>query len=461
MKIEYVTHAALFLRSARVSLLTDPFFYPELDPTLAPTVRNFPPRDIEATGLGRLDFVYSSHEHHDHCHPQTLARLKNQIETVLLPAERPELEARYRRLGFRSIVFLENRKPVALGEGLEVTSYWDDPIDTCLLVKMEGKVVLHVNDSWPRPETLMDIAAACPVDYAFFCSTSAQDLYPLLLSLPASQLEELARAREEGFFAAQLQRIDALGPRVVIPYSYTAAYVQPDQIHLNGYSRLTPCLFRDRLKAHRPEVECWPLQPGDVIDTHSNTVTPLRTENLWGRDLPEFLENIREYSRSIQGSLPTFDFGEPESSREKLREHLQQRLEHGVPYSTFYAYLKGLVAIHVLGNTRTESSLVDLNRKAVSPWSRGRLDLPVPQLEISIPASLMESMLAGAYDPFMILYTYRVSFTAHESVKQVGFSPLQEFRLYVGAFLTLFMDLHDKHLATVRDWDEALATGAR
>ena len=89
VEIEYVTHAALLLRSARARLLTDPFFYPELDPLLAPGVRNFPPRAIDPAALGRLDYAFSSHEHHDHCHPETLARLAPQIGTVLLDDRLP------------------------------------------------------------------------------------------------------------------------------------------------------------------------------------------------------------------------------------------------------------------------------------------------------------------------------------------------------------------------------------
>jgi len=90
MRIEYVTHASLLLKSNGLSFLTDPFFFPELDPVTAPCIRNFPPREIVPADFGRIDFLFSSHEHDDHCQRESLAALKDQVETAVIPAERSE-----------------------------------------------------------------------------------------------------------------------------------------------------------------------------------------------------------------------------------------------------------------------------------------------------------------------------------------------------------------------------------
>ena len=456
MEIEYVTHASLCLRSSQLTLLTDPFYFPELDPTLAPSVRNFPPREIDVASFGRVNYLFSSHEHHDHCHPQTLAKLRDQVETVLLPAERPDLEARFREVGFSTIRLLQNRKPMVLEGGLELTCYWDDPVDTMLLAKLDGTVILHANDCWASLPTLSSIARSCPVDYAFFCSTSAQDLYPLLLPRPAEELDQLAKGREDKFFEVAIQRIDALRPRVVIPYSYTATYLSPDQVHLNGYSRLTPSTFQSRLKARRPTVECWSLEPGDVIEPQSGSVRRIREVSLWGRDLQEYLENVRRYSDSICNELPPFEYGEPDACEQAVRERLQIRLDEGVPYASFYSCLNNAVIIHVVGKSRTSSFLVNVANKTVTPWAGDREISPVPLLDIHIPASLMEIMLSGAYDPFMILYTYRVVFQPHALLKELRFSAIQEYSLYMGVILTLFMSLENKLLLAVAELDEFL-----
>jgi Beta-lactamase superfamily domain len=453
VEIEYVTHASLFLRGAKVNLLTDPFYFPELDPLIAPSVRNFPPRDIDAAAFGPLDFVFSSHEHHDHCHPETLARLKPYIGTVLLPAARPALTARYHSVGITNIVYLQNRVPTPLGGGLEVTSYWDDPIDSMLIIKLDGTTILHANDCRGEVATFAEMARQSPVDYAFFCSTSTQELFPLLLGKSADVLEALATVREEAFFAAQLERIAALRPRVVIPYSYTASYVEPGQLHLNGYGRLTPVLFRDRLAAELPDVTCWPLQPGDVIDATTGTVRPIRAENLWGADLSGFRENLAAFARTLEGQLPRFDPGDPADCDAGLRAHLGERLRQGVPHAGLYAILDHAMVLHVSGGADPQSYLVDLRRRSVEPWRRGSGAEPL--LEITIPASLVQTLLAGTYDPFMILYTYRVAFTPHARLGRLG--PTQEYALYLGVLLTLFMDRENPILAEFAGLEAFLA----
>src|SRR4029078_1919707 len=135
---------------------------------------------------------------------------------------------------------------------------------------------------------------------------------PLFLDRPEEELEALARERELAFFDEQFLRIMALRPRVVVPYSYTNTYSQPDQLQLNGYARMPPSLFANAFRARQSSTECWVLQPGDVIDTATDTVESIRPESLWGSDLPEFLQNIKSYSESIQGTLPSLDPEEPE-----------------------------------------------------------------------------------------------------------------------------------------------------
>jgi hypothetical protein len=417
-------------------------------------VRNFPPHEIDEAAFGRIDFVFSSHEHDDHCHRATLARLRDQIVTVLLPAERPDLEARYRALGFRDVRLLQNATPVTLGEGVEVACFWDEPIDSLLAVRMEGKVVLHMSDSLPTLDLIRRVAAAFPVDYAFVCSTSAQDLYPLLLRREDRELDRLARQREDEFFELQLRRLDVLRPKVVIPYSYTATYVHFEQVRLNGFSRLTPPLFRDRLAERRPKLECWALQPGDVIDVRSSTIRRLRKENLWGESLEEFVANVSAYSRAVAGDLAEFRAGDPAACEERLRSWLRAQLDERVTQPRFHSLLNDAVILHVTGDSRTASYLVDLRDRDVLRWPVARSPGRVPFLEIRIPASLLGSLLAREYDPFMILYTYRVSFEPHAALTERGLSPRQETALYAGTMVALFMKPGDRRDVLLRQVDD-------
>jgi UDP-MurNAc hydroxylase len=90
MQIEYVTHASLLLRAGNFKLLKDPFYF--FDPFVASFMCNFPPRDLKPSEFGTIDFVYSSHIHPDHSHPETLKKLKDSKRHVILPGERPDFE---------------------------------------------------------------------------------------------------------------------------------------------------------------------------------------------------------------------------------------------------------------------------------------------------------------------------------------------------------------------------------
>jgi hypothetical protein len=440
VQIEYVTHASLLLRSESVSLLTDPFFHPERDPMLAPAVRNFPPRPDGLAPPGRMDYVFSSHEHHDHCHPETLEAMRDRIGTVLLPAERPELERRYTRLGFRSIELLQNRRPLRLDGGLEVMCAWDDPVDTFLVARLDGVVVYHGNDCRPRIETLREVATSMPVDYAFFCYTSVQDLFPLLLPRGRDELAEWTAARESAFFDSQLERIDALRPRVVVPYSYTPAYLQPEQRHLNGYGRMTPRTFADRLAQIRPAQACWVMQPGDRIDAGRHALVKESAVDLWGRDLDEMLSNIDRFAERMRDELPAFERGDARRDGPLLQAHLRDRSEGGLPHPELFRAVGGRVDVAVQGDDGELLHWIDAD--AAAGAQVGLQGEPAPSgLRIALPASLVRLMLDGVYDPLMILYTYRVSFRL--APEAPVYAPVQEHGLYVGIFLALFLGRED------------------
>src|SRR5262249_52632725 len=206
-------------------------------------------------------------------------------------------------------------------------------VDSMLLIRLGGKLILHANDCLAEPRTYAEMARLGRVDYAFVCSTSIQQLFPLMLPLADRELDALGTAREDAFFEGQLPRIDALRPGVVVPYSYTASYLAPGQVHLNGLGRITPTMFRDRLRARRPGIECWSLQPGDVIDAAARSVRPIRERDLWGRDLAEFRASLAEHARAVEPELARFVAGDPDRSAAGVGRHLEERLTEGVPHA--------------------------------------------------------------------------------------------------------------------------------
>ncbi len=400
MDIEYVTHASLRLAGQK-TLLLDPFYF--LDDTFASWVCHYPPRDIDPAELGSVDYVFSSHLHSDHSHPRTLARLKAQIRRVVLPAERPALVQRYRTLGFEDITLLDNGKTVRLDDDLEVTCLWSDPVDSVLVIRSGDVVVMHQNDCHLSDELVRHIGQRFRIDYAFLCYTMAQDLYPLLLERPASELEELTRHREEAHFLYNLRCVDAWEPRVVVPYSMTMTYFDPAQQHLNGYGRLVPAEFCERVRRLRPDVRAVVAHPGDIIDAATGDLREARGPHRWGANLGEYLANIDAYVRAAGSPLPSFDAGVAAATAPRFRAFLQDRLDH---QPLVLALSPGReFAFHVVGaGGDRETFGVDLDTRRVTTGER----LAPAFLEFTLPARIAELLIAGEVDPFEILFSYRV-----------------------------------------------------
>lgn len=430
MYIEYVTHASLLLKSNSCSMLLDPFYF--IDPESEGIICHFPPREICIDTFGNLDYVFSSHIHPDHCHRDTLKFLKEKIQTVLLPAERPELAKKYLNLGFSNIIFLENRQTLSLQEGVEVTCYWDDPIDSILIVKMDDKIIFHQNDCRLTVDTLKDISAKYSIDYAFLVYTEAQDLYPLLLPRSEKELNDLVCQREQNFLDKQINLLEILQPKIVIPYAYTITYFGSDQITLNDYSRLTPSLFCKSLANHHPQIQYFTMQPGDVINSDLDSVAHYRKENLWGTTVNEYIQNIIQFRRTNQENLPKFNNGKPESLDEQLRSYLQMRISS----SCIDIFKQRSFGLRIYGNNKTFSYLFDFKNRHLATWTNID-DSPdkLGDIEISMPASILGELLNKKHDPLSIIYTYKIKFKSNISLKM---SLRSEVSLYIFTIIFIF-----------------------
>jgi UDP-MurNAc hydroxylase len=428
MQIEYVTHASLSLRAQGITLLTDPFYF--FDEIAGSFLRHFPPRHIEADTFGRLDYVYSSHIHLDHSHPETLEVLKDKIGTVLLPSRRPSLERRYRDLGFDDIILLENGKPQALRGGIEVTSYWSDPVDSALVVRMDGITVLHQNDCVLDTDTINEIAKRYAIDYAFIWYTSSQSLCPLLLPRTEAELDRLAQAREDTNFLRQVECVDILKPKVVAPYSMTMTYVNADQIWLNGIGRLTPVTFKERLAALRPEQRCIVVQPGDIVDTESDTVRPYRDSNLWGTDLRSYLDNIAEYARNEPSIDQAFICGDLEAVDAQVHAHFRKRFE-----TQFAQHLQGqVIALTLRGDAGERSYFIDTQGKKLITDLAEANRRGQPLLKVTMPAVAFLWLISKKWDPFHILFCRRIEF---DFSHPLSMTPDDETLLYIYSLVSI------------------------
>lgn len=434
MHIEYVTHASLLFDDGKTRLLTDPFYF--FEKLIASFICHYPDRDLSPDYFPQLDFVFCSHIHDDHCHKKTLLALQNKISCILLPAHQSHFEKKIRGYGFRNIAFLENEKTRLFPNGLKLTCFHDkNRVDTALIVEWDGKTFLHQNDCRLDAPAFQRMADRFKIDFAFFPHTGNQELFPLLLSLSDTEWLALSREREDEGLHGFIESLKILKPKCVIPYSFTIAYHNHDQIKLNAYNRTTPVEFQKILKKEMPEVKTLILQPGDILND-DGTVKKYRAENLWGENLQEYTKNIAAFAQKTFGEKSEFDFGVGADVAAPLSTYFQERLKESFPE----IFGSQVVELVICGQNDEAHYFIDTGEKTFSQ-TPGKF----PFLTITMPASLVQAFLSREYDSFMILYSYRVTFQSHVFLSM---SPQEECFFTIQIIMALFdYELYRKELA--------------
>src|SRR3954454_18333621 len=152
MRITGLGHAGVLFQTAAGSVLCDPWTSPAFFGSWFP----FPDNAwLDWDALGRADYLYVSHLHHDHFDPELLRRHVDKDAAVLLPDyPTDELERELRNLGFHRFVRTRGGEPLAV-DGLRLmitalTGPGDGPIGDSALSLDDGEtVLLNQNDAHP------------------------------------------------------------------------------------------------------------------------------------------------------------------------------------------------------------------------------------------------------------------------------------------------------------------------
>ena len=126
MKLRYIANAAFLITLASGKrILTDPWF----EGPCQQTWWNFPPvheRLADEIRRSRPDFLYISHLHHDHLHPQTLAAFDHATPVLIGAMNTPNLKNALAALGFTRLIEapFEARTPLP-GFGADVVLFKD------------------------------------------------------------------------------------------------------------------------------------------------------------------------------------------------------------------------------------------------------------------------------------------------------------------------------------------------
>jgi len=290
MKLRYIANAGFLISLAGGQrILTDPWF----EGPCQQTWWNFPPvhpRLADAVRASRPDFLYISHLHHDHLHPQSLAAFDRATPVIIGAMNTPNLKNALAALGFRTLIETPFETRSALGAtGAQIVLFRDFhgntlgddtqvayDLDTSLyLWDADGARLFLGVDNTLLPADAARIAAEYGAPDIAQLPYASASLFPMAMLDYSDDEKAAATARLRARTAANFRElVRALGPKRAVPAG--GEYV------LGGpaapLSRFLPqplgCeLAAELADAGLPDVLA-KLYPGDELDSAALAVTP-------------------------------------------------------------------------------------------------------------------------------------------------------------------------------------------
>ncbi len=289
MQVRYVANACFLITlSTGERVLTDPWF----DGPCQQTWWNFPPVPEALRAEiweSRPDLIYLSHLHHDHLHPQTLARFDKATPVLIGKLNTPNLKNGIRALGFDHIteVPFETRSPLG-SQGCEVVVFKDFhgntkgeetqvdyDLDTSIYIyDADGARLFNAVDNTILPSDAERIAASYGQPDIAILPYASASLFPMGMGDYDDDAKRTAmatlRKRTRGNFR---ENVRALRPKRVIPAG--GEYVLGGSVA--PLSRFLPQPLAAELSAELASIgsdeTLAKLYPGDVLDSASLAVT--------------------------------------------------------------------------------------------------------------------------------------------------------------------------------------------
>jgi L-ascorbate metabolism protein UlaG (beta-lactamase superfamily) len=359
MRISYPGHASILVESKTANFMCDPWL-------IGGHVNNcsvwlYPPRKMTFYELPKLDFIYVSHEHEDHCNIETLEKLPNDLPVYILKFRDnyDVLLQRLKKCGMENIFECEPFKTYAINSNTNITIFPSDEgwIDSSACIEHDGYVIYHGNDNYVSPATFKEIAKKFQVDIAFlpyagFSGFPASYEFSQEVKLKFAKKKKIEAVDE--FFTS----IDALKPKIAIPAAGDLCLVSEDQAWINYYDRCSPDEVVERAKTHcNTNTQVFSMRAGDsYIRDVGFLAHPNRSD--WGYSiddqvrfarLPEVKKTIEKYNNWLH------DVDNP-----YFQEDLIKYFEQGLSFFSKFAYEVGSY-IFSLRTTGKLSASVTIN----------------------------------------------------------------------------------------------------
>jgi UDP-MurNAc hydroxylase len=257
MKISFVGHASVLVRTGPVGLLMDPWLHGDV---FNESWTLHPEPVLSEEDIAGITHIWISHEHPDHLSISTLQGIpehfRPRITALFQKHYSDEIRKILASLRFKEVIELPRAKFVPLAPEVEIYCRPVGHLDSSLALRAEGKVVLNINDCDLPVSTMRSMR---------------RDLGPIDVLLDQFSIAgwpgnaDDPRRKEESRQSVMrkfLQDVAILEPRYVIPFASFVRFSHRENahmnLHVNTIDDVVECVDRSRLVVMYP-ADSWDL----------------------------------------------------------------------------------------------------------------------------------------------------------------------------------------------------------
>jgi UDP-MurNAc hydroxylase len=151
MKIHFVGHACIVAECADTSILMDPWLFGKI---FNDSWSLLPEPKLDPAMLDKVDYIWLSHEHPDHCHFPSLdsfpAGFKARVTVLFQDRDYTKVFGALRKIGYQHFKLLPHREVVPLSDqpgATKVYCYHAGLMDSALAVLGQRQVIFNANDA--------------------------------------------------------------------------------------------------------------------------------------------------------------------------------------------------------------------------------------------------------------------------------------------------------------------------